>query len=129
MEMIKRLLLTTIICLFIFGCATLKPTIPAGCENSLIYKNAPWSFVMLTGAIDAAYIIYTQNPELYKKIQQAAREAEDTLNSSGIMTYERLSKVPNLTLLITSQLSLIFRPQDTIDTCDKRIILDYLKMI
>jgi hypothetical protein len=118
-----------IILVGVYTCATLKPTIPVGCESSVIYKTAPWSFVILTGAVDGVYMIYGSNPELYAKIQQGARQAEIILGSGTPITYETLQKVPNITSLLTSQLSLIFRPGDVIDKCDVQILKDYLKMI
>ncbi len=109
------------------GCATTHQ-IPTGCEKSLIHKYYPWADTMLSGAVLGAYALAGTNPELYVKIQDGAKLAISLLEGTAV-TYGELSKVPNIYMLITSQLASIFRPGDLIDACDKAILIGYLKMI
>jgi hypothetical protein len=44
-------------------------------------------------------------------------------------TYQKLSEVPNIGALLTSQLATIFPPGQTINVCDRDILLGYLKML
>jgi hypothetical protein len=110
------------------ACATLKSPVPAGCEDSMIWKYAPWSHVILIGAVDGAYAMSGQNPELYRKIKVAAHQAQVLLTGAA-PTYESLQNIPDLNLLLTSQLAAIFRPDQVIDPCDRDLLLSYLKMI
>jgi len=107
------------------ACVTVKPV---GCENSVIYKYAPWSFVILTGAIDGVYMMYKDNPVVYGEIKKAAAQTILILQGT-VVRYDDLQKVPNITSLLTSQLASIFRPGDVLDTCDKNILIQYMKML
>jgi hypothetical protein len=128
-SMKRILLIGLIVVLVLSACATLgKQTPPAGCEKSVIYQYAPWSFVVLTGAVDGLYVMAQTNPAQYQAARQAARQAEVILEGQTV-TYGQLQGVPGLAALLTSQLATIFRPDQVLDACDKQVLLGYLRML
>ena len=125
----KNIILVLILACFIMaGCATLKVEPPADCENSIVHKHAPWSFVMLTAGVDGLWCMSASKPELYGQLQQSARQVEILLQRPGI-TYRQLSEAPDIYMLLLSQIASIFPPDQIIDKCDRDILTNYLRMI
>jgi hypothetical protein len=109
-------------------CATTKPPTPAGCESSLVHQYAPWSQVILSGAVIGCYSLAQSNPVQYAAIRLGAQQAILLLQGQAV-TYQQLADVPNLGALLASQLAAIFPPDRYIDQCDRDILLGYLRML
>ena len=123
----KRLAVLIMV-LALAGCVTMKPTPPAGCENSIVWKYSPWSQVVLTGMVDAIYIGYGKDPVKYAVAKESAQKLIVLLQGTGV-TYSQLQAIPDISTMLTSQLGLIFQPGQVMNRCDVEIIVAYLKMI
>ena len=111
-------------------CTTVKPTPPAGCENSIVWKYAPWSQVALKTMVDGTHILAgTQNgPAMYAVVKNSAQQLIVML-SGGSVTYGQIQSTQDISAMLVSTLGLIFAPEQVIDKCDRDILIAYLKMI
>lgn len=127
----KLMILSVVLCLAVMtGCATVKPTPPAGCEKSVIWAYSPWSQVVLKTMVDSIHILAgTQHgPASYAIIKDSAQKLV-TLLEGGNVTYSQVQSMPDISGMIVSTLGLIFAPGQMLDACDREILVAYLKMI
>jgi len=116
------------------GCVTTNGTgtqvqVPAGCEDSVFYKSAPWSFNTMDTGILAFQLYMLKNPAVKEQVQREVKLAM-TILSSQMPTLEALSQLSDLDLLLVGTLHIIYPSTNTtINKCDAELIMNYLKRL
>lgn len=130
-----KILISLIFCLTLIGCNsnnnTTKKTIeiPAGCENSFIYKHADVMFTAAEWTKVGLLTMAAVKPDFYATFKIGVTAARVLIKSGQPVSFDDLSKLPGAAKFIVPAFSVAFSSTSAslpLDACDLKLIDDYL---
>ncbi len=105
------------------GCASMKTKVPVGCEHSVLYELAPWSFLTLrAGAVSAKQFMAKED---YALLSKAARLVADELESGA--DWSKVKEIPLWTRIIASDVLPLLWDRSMLDECDRKYLIGFLR--
>ncbi len=111
------------IALLLPGCTLHNVQPPAGCENSTLYKTAPWSFIALTSSRLAASQLMTASE--YRQTRLLAAALADALSNGA--DWPQLRQLPGWANLLATEVLPLLLDRDQLDPCDRALLIAELQ--